>query len=229
MINHIVLYTNMQIDKVITEFHDEVLERGYSCYVTNTCAREMRAFIGLLYARGLLNASHQTVRYMFNDDIGHPIFGATMSSKRFVFLNANIRFDNIHDRVTRFPQDRFAAMRELFEMFNTRCSSVLQPNEYLALDETLYGCRNQISFKQYNSSKPQKYGLLFKSVNAVTYPFTFRACVYSGKPTGEAGPYYVPGILPTVQSLVSKLETHVDLRGRNITMDRLYTSFELAE
>lgn len=150
-----------------------------------------------------------------------------MLSKRFQFLHSNIRFDNTNTHAQRFPHDRFTAIRDLFESFNERCSAVLQPDEYVAIDETLYGCRNQISFKQYNNSKPQKYGLLFKSVNAVKYPFTFRAVVYSGKPTGDPGPYYVPGIMPIVQSLVTGLSRHVGMTGRNITMDRLYTSFEL--
>ena len=176
-----------------------------------------------------MNLSYQCSEYLFQPAFGHPLFAATMSGKRFKFLNANIRFDNIHTREERFPSDRFAAIRELFETFNDQCSSVLQPDEYLAIDETLYGCRNQISFKQYNSSKPNKYGILFKSVNAVRYPFTFRAVVYSGKPTDNQGPFYTPGIMPTVQSLIIKLSNKVDLKGRNITMDRLYTSHELLE
>ena len=99
----------------------------------------------------------------------------------------------------------------------------------MSIDETLYGCRNQISFKQYNNNKPQKYGILFKSINSVRYPFTFRTSVYSGKPIGNPGPHYITGITPIVQYLVSNLSRFVDLDGRNITMDRLYTSFELLQ
>ena len=175
----------------------------------------------------MLNLSHLSSKYLFQDAIGHPIFSATKLSNRFWFLNSNIQFDDYNTRQERFKQDRFAAFREIYEMFNDRCSSVIQPDEYLSLDETLYGCKNQISFKQYNSSKPQKYGILFKSINAVKYPFTFRTCVYSGKPFGEQGPFYIRDIMPTVQSLVTQLSAHVDMKGRNITMDRLYTSYEL--
>ena len=150
-----------------------------------------------------------------------------MSCKRFKFLYSNIRFDDVTTRLKRFSHNRFAEIRPLFEQFNERRSSVLQPDEFLTIDETLYGCKNQISFKQYNSSKPQKYGLLLKSINSVQYPFTFRVAVYSGKQSGDPGEYYVPGIMPIVQALVSQLATHVDLQGRNITMDRLYTSHEI--
>ena len=144
-----------------------------------------------------------------------------------MFINSNIRFDDSDTRSDKIEHDRFAAFRDFYEMFNERCSAVLHPDAYLALDETLYGCKNQIAFRQYNSSKPQKYGLLFKSINAVQYPYTFRSVVYSGKPVGEPGPYYISGIMPIVQSLITKLSENVDMRGRNITMDRLYTSYEL--
>ena len=226
MLEILVSCTNYQINKIISKIDMEA-KNEYSSYIKPTTAQELTAFLGLLYARGLLHMSGQNYTLLFQEYIGHPIFGAVMSCRRFAFLNSNIRFDNVDTRQERFPHDRFAAIRDLFEHFNNRCSSVLQPDDLLALDETLYGCRNQISFKQYNSSKPQKYGLLFKSVNAVRYPFTFRTSVYSGKPEGDPGPFYITGVTPTVQSLVSQLSTYVDLKGRNITMDRLYTSFEL--
>ena len=227
MIESIVTCTNLEINRKLEKIDLNKIEPANKKHLRTTTSEEMRAFIGLLYARGLLSLSHHSWKYLFQDAIGHPIFGATMSSNRFWFINSNIRFDDSDTRSDRFEHDRFAAFRDFYEMFNERCSAVLQPDAYLALDETLYGCKNQIAFRQYNSSKPQKYGLLFKSINAVQYPYTFRSVVYSGKPVGEPGPYYIPGIMPIVQSLITKLSENVDMRGRNITMDRLYTSYEL--
>ena len=80
-----------------------------------------------------------------------------------------------------------------FECFNDACMSCLAPNDYLSLDETLYPMRTQIGFKQYNPSKPAKYGILFKSVNAARYPYTFISAPYTGKPVDGDGPYYVQG------------------------------------
>jgi len=105
----------------------------------------------------------------------------------------------------------------------------LEPDDFLTVDETLYGCSTQIGFRQYNKSKPVRYGLLYKSVNSVRFPFTFRTAVYSGKPSGQPGPYYVRGSLATVQALISKVQASVDLSGRTISLDRLYTSIELFE
>ena len=201
MLQSLVTFSNIQIHKIISKIDLEQVSKCNQRHLNPTTGEELTAFIGLLYARAMLNLSHHNAKYLFETAIGHPIFGATMSGKRFRFLLAHIRFDDSQTRRDRFIHDRFAAARDLFEDFNNRCSSVLQPDEYIAIDETLYGCRNQISFKQYNSSKPQKYGLLFKSINSVKYPFTFRAVVYSGKPTGDPGPYYIPDIMPIVKNL----------------------------
>ena len=70
-----------------------------------------------------------------------------MSYHRCVFLSSNVRFDDSKTRQERFHHDRFGAFREIFEQFNNRCRSVLQPDEYLLIDETLYGCKNQMNFK----------------------------------------------------------------------------------
>ena len=232
-VEQIVSSTNRKIDKLnenaANGAHPPIANQDTTSQFPETNAQEIRAFIGLLYARGLLGMNHQDCRLLFQDAIGHPIFAATMSLTRFSFLHAHITFDNILDREERFKQDRFAAIRELFENFNGTCGKVLQPDEYMALDETLYGSRNQVAFKQYNAHKPNKYGILFKSLNGVKHPFTFRAVVYAGKPIEGEGPYYIQGIIPTVKALVSGLQQTLDLTGRNITMDNLYTSHELFE
>ena len=67
--------------------------------------------------------------------------------------------------------------------------------------------RVQISFKQFNPSKPAKYGLLFKSINAALYPYTFIMVVYYGKPKGPPSEFYVPGPEEIVKSMVSRSGT----------------------
>jgi hypothetical protein len=229
MIAHITLHTNEKIQSKINQITPEIIteKKLHYCYITDDV--EIRAFLGLMYMRGLLSWNHQERSSLFKTDLAPPVFGATMSSKRFSFLCSSVSFDDVETRPQRWQQDRFTAIRELFELFNDRCAMVINPQDYLALDETLYSCRTMVSFKQYNCSKPAKYGLLFKSINSTRTPYIFRAVVYAGKPQGDPGPYYVPGIIPIVKSLVNGLSNLTDLNGRNITMDRLYTSIELFE
>ena len=221
MLNSVVLHTNKKIDSK----NQGLSQVQYPNHSTDVA--EIRAFIGLRYARGLLGRNHQFFRLLFQDPDGHNIFGATMSVSRFQFLNTMITFDDASTRSQRFPYDRFAAFRTFFEKFNDNCSRSLNPDGYLCIDETLYSCRISIGFKQYNPSKPNRYGLLFKSVNSVRFPYTHRTVVYAGKPIANEGPYYVPGILPIVQSLVTGLSNQMCLQGNNISMDRLYTSLPL--
>ena len=100
---------------------------------------------------------------------------------------------------------------------------------YLSLDDTLYPTRTQISFKQFNPSKPAKYGMLHKSINAFRYPFTLSTAVYSDKPKAEPTSYYTPGTSQTVKYLIQNLECHTNLVARNILYYRLYTSIPMAQ
>ena len=143
--------------------------------------------------RGLLGQAHQGTNAMFHEIFGNPVFGATMSRNRFEFLIVCISFDDHTSRPTPWQHDRFAAFREILEEFNKNCGKFLVPDNHLSLDETLYPTRTQISFKQFNPSRPAKYGILYKSINACCYPFTFSTVVYSDKPKAEPTSHYTPG------------------------------------
>ena len=197
-------------------------------YIRLTNPSEVLAIIGIIYMRGLLGQAHQGTNAMFHEIFGNPVFSATMSRNRFKFLIAHISFDDHASRPTRWQHDRFAAFRKIFEEFNKNCGKFLVPDDYLSLDETLYPMRTQISFKQFNPSKPAKYGMLYKSINAFRYPFAFTTAVYSGKPKAEPTSYYTPGTSQTIKYLIQNLECHTNLVGRNISYDRLYTSIPMA-
>ena len=119
-------------------------------------------------------------------------------------------------------------MKEVFEVFIFDYMSCLVPGDYLSLDKTLYPMSTQISFKEYNPNKPAKYGLLLKAINAASYPYTFTAAPYCGKPVGDPGEYYARGTSEIVKKMVDRLKSIVSLAGRNISFDGLYTSIPLA-
>jgi len=227
ILERIVRYTNKRIQTARRSFQNP--SASLSSFTRDTDDIEIRAFIGLMYIRGFAGMNNHDVAHLYDPLLGPPHFGATMSKNRFQFLYACITFDDFASREHRWKHDRFAAIRELFETFNRNCSTHVVPEEYLCIDETLYPTRNKISFKQYNPSKPAKYGLLFKSINAVTYTYTHCMIPYCGKPTEDETAYYVSGVEGAVKYLVQNLQKHVDLQGRNITFDRLYTSVSLAQ
>lgn len=229
MMNIVVTHTNERIQEFRSHLNPEVLSNNKITYLHDTNVMEMTAFIGLLYARGLLGQSHHHRNHLFSEKVGHPIFGATMSKNRFIFLLARISFDDESTRRDRWQHDRFAAFREFHSILNKNCAKAVTPDDFITLDETLYPMRTNISFKQYNQHKPAKYGLLLKSINSTRYPYTFLSTPYSGKPVGEPTENYTVGTEAVVRHMMEQLGRHGDLRGRNLSIDRLYTSIPLAE
>ena len=187
----------------------------------------MLSFLGLNYARGLCKRNEENVTYLYRSPSGNPLFSAVMSESRFRFLQRMITFDDKNTRKNRHKSDRFAAFREIFEMFNDNCSRGLNTDGYICIDETLYPSRQKISFRQYDPMKPARYGILIKSINSVLRPFTHRIFVYAGKPEGTPGEYYITDIIPVVKSLICGLSALVPLEGNNLTVDKRHTSLEL--
>ena len=87
-----------------------------------------------------------------------------MQRQRFTFLMRVISFDDYKTRKDRWQSDKFCPFREFFEAVNCSFLKLRKPSAHLAIDETLYPYRGRIGFKQYNPSKPAKYGLLFRSL-----------------------------------------------------------------
>ena len=53
--------------------------------------------------------------------------------------------------------------------------------------------------------------------------------MYAGEPEGEPDEYYISGTFNYITRLVDKLSAYQNLGGRNISMDRLYSSFQIAD
>ena len=58
------------------------------CVFEDTNELEIRALFGLMYYRGMLNQNLEKVDHLWNDQTGHPVFGATMAKERFKFLKS---------------------------------------------------------------------------------------------------------------------------------------------
>ena len=81
------------------------------------------------------NVFFYPIEHLFDEDgeTGHPCYVATMSRNRFRFLLGRLSFDDKRTRPDRWQEDRFAAMRDVFEKFNLNCSKHMNPPEYLAI------------------------------------------------------------------------------------------------
>ena len=224
MLEHIVTCTNKRVEMSLPDT-EKYPQKAYAKPID---VIDLCAFFGIMYMRGLYGLNNHCIETLFSDIHGHPVFSATMSRMRFQFILASLSFDDASDRKERWQRYRFAATRHIFEVCNKNFGKALIPEYYLSLDETLYPMRTQISFRQYNPDKPAKYGMLFKSINSATYPYTYQSHVYSGKPEGDPNKYYISGTEKYIQYLVNQLASYHDIRGRNISMDRIYSSLSVA-
>ena len=214
--------------ETLTKQKEHLFESSKYPWIKPTIVFELRALIGLLYFRGLFGMNHHSLNILFSDKAGHPVFGAAISRDRMKYFLSTLTFDDPETRKEKWPHDCFAASRPIFEMFNSNTSKYLLPSLYLSIDETLYPMRHQIAFWQYNPSKPHRYGLLLKSLNDASFAYTYNACSYAGKPEKGEGPHYIDSIENYVRYLVNQTANDVELQGRNISMDRLYTILSLA-
>ena len=121
---------------------------------------------------------------------------------------------------------KFAAIREIWGIFNLNLSKYVAPWEYLLVDETLYPVRQQIAFRQYNPSKPHRYGLLLKSLKDARFPYIYKAVHYAVKLKAGDGLYYLTSTIDYIKYLVTKMETDQLIKGRIFSTDRLSTSIE---
>ena len=229
MIDDIIKHTNNKIESKLENLPDEIKQNNKYSYIKTVTKNELLAFFGFFYARGLLKQNLQETQRLFNSQIGHPIFAATMSYNRYCFLRSMIVFDDAASRSERWKTDRFAAFRDIFEKFNNNCAKNMAPDDFLAIDETLYPTRGGVSFKTYNKDKPAKYGLNFRSLGSSRHPYVYYTIPYTGKPE-EVTDAHIKDTMTLVKRIVEGYETNgFNLSGTNISMDRYYTSIPIAE
>ena len=215
--------TNAKIS-IIKETKPKISESDKHTYLKETTNEEIRAFFGPLFIRGSTKQHLRFTNKLFLHKSSKSAVKARMSLNRFNFLVATMQFDNSEDRQERWKNDRFTAMRKFFDKFNENCAKLRIPTEFLSIDETLYPYRGKIQIRQYNPNKPAKYGLLYKSIS------TYFTLPYAGKPEEIiVESVYVTGTDNYTKYLVEGLEKQTNIQGRNISMDRYFTSMTIAE
>ena len=84
-----------------------------------------------------------------------------MALNRFKFLLRCMRFYNYRNRPGRQKNDRLAAIRKVWKIFDSNLRNIYIPNDALTVDEQLVGYRGKIPGRTYKPSKPRKYGVKF--------------------------------------------------------------------
>ena len=83
----------------------------------------------------------------------------------------------------------------------------MSPDDYIAIDETLYPTRGGISFKTYNKDKPAKYLLNFRSLGSSRRSYIYYTVPYARKPV-EVTESHKKDTLTSVKQFVKSYEIH---------------------
>ncbi|CAI6351009.1 unnamed protein product [Macrosiphum euphorbiae] len=139
-----------------------------------------------------------------------------MPRNRFELI---LRFWHFSDNLKAPVDDRIYKVRGLIERLVKNYQSVMEPGEYMAIDESMVPFRGRLKFRQYIPGKAHKYGVrLFKicEVNGYTHDVN----VYAGKNQVNG-----KGLACRV---VLELSNPFLNAGRTIVTDNFYTSLPLA-
>lgn len=178
MFNLLVEHTNTQIEEHCAQMIDR--EGNIQTYHHHTDFDEMKAYVAIFYYIGSWKSSGVNTHDLWSKQNGISFYRCVMPRARFMFLSSCIRFDN---RTTRNRDDRFAPIRQFWEIFIKNCCDCYTPSGDLTVDEILLGFRGRSKFRMYIKSKPDKYGLKFFSLNDPSTSYLIHALPYLGKIT----------------------------------------------
>lgn len=143
--------------------------------------------IGLLLLAARKKDNHLTAAELFDPSESETKYISVMSKDRFDFLLNCLRFDDKSTREERKAIDKFAPIREIWEMLIAVCRDNYKPGSYVTVDEQLLGFRGRCPFRMYIPSKPDKYGIKTVVLCDSKTNYMIDAIPYMGKGTNTNG------------------------------------------
>ena len=159
MIDIIVEDTNNKIEEVCLKL---VAADKAESYHHLTDRDEIRAYIGVLYYQGLWKSADVDNDRLWDKKNGITLFRCVFPRLRFTFLGSCLRFD---DKKLRNENDRFSAIRQIWDIFMMNCQQYYTPSNKCTVDEQLLSFRGRCVFRMYMKDKPDKYGLKIVTLN----------------------------------------------------------------
>lgn len=166
-------------------------------------------------------SKNENIETLFDMNFGRPIFTTIMPKRTYQNITAALRFDDFESRRLNRSSDRFAPIRDIWEMWSNALPIFFNPNECVTIDEQLLGYRGRCKFKIYMPSKPVKYGMKFWVAVDSKTGYVWKIQPYLGK---EAG---APSEKNQGQRVV--LDLTVGLKGQNVTADNFFGTYELGQ
>ena len=178
----------------------------------------LKAFIGICYFRGVNFDTKVPVDDLWANE-AHNFYRAAMSKNMFKTWLRILRFDDASTRAQRKQTDTFAAVREIWEDFNSLLGAHYDPSEDLVIDEQLVCSRTRSPHRTFNPSKPGKYGELYRWCADGRHRFFLKGDPLIRKQRNER---------TSVHDLIMNLVSPYLGTGRNVTGDRYFSNVKTA-
>ena len=216
-------YTNHEMEIVRSTSGMSATSRSRHVF-SDTNLTELKALVGVLIMTGIRHDGHLNLKMMFDVQFGALFYRSLFSLKRFEWLMRTIRFDI---REERDPDDRFAPIRTIFEMFIRNCKRLYVPGPIVTVDEMLAPFRGKVPFRMYIPSKPAKYGMKLFMVNDAKSQYCLNAIPYLGRNSVQE--LDKPVDISQGEFYTMQLLNDLTIAGRTVVLDNWFTSQHLTQ
>ena len=182
---------------------------------------EMKACIAVIVRAGADRDNLSSVESLFTPSDSRPFYRCAVSKNRLKLFLRHVTFDNKNTRIERQKTDKLAAIREMWNLFELNLAKNYVPSESLTIDEQLYPFRGYVPGRSYMPMKPAKYGTKLFWICDAKNGYALQSIPYCGKLNNERE-------VGLAENVVLKLSERYFNSGRNIFMDRFFSSHSVA-
>ncbi|KAK8771667.1 hypothetical protein V5799_010397, partial [Amblyomma americanum] len=182
-----------------------------------TTPDEMKVYFAMCVLMSQVKKSSIQSYWSTRAVISTPFFASVMSRQRFWALSKYLHFcDNS------LPQsgDKLWKLRPVLDHVLKCFDTAYDPEEYLAVDESLMKFRGRLSYVQFNPSKRARFGLKFYKLCESSSGYCLKFSIYTGK--SEKTPV-TAGLLCSEAVVIDLLEKRLP-DGHTVFMDNWYSS-----
>ncbi|XP_066987491.1 piggyBac transposable element-derived protein 4-like [Macrobrachium rosenbergii] len=126
----------------------------------DTCAREMKVFIGLLILQGIDSKCDNSMYFSTRESVSSPFFRKVMSGRRFDLLHKFLHLvDN--STITEGPGRKLAKIKPFTDLILKKFMNNYIPRRNVSVDESLLGWKGNLSWVQYIPAKRKRAIVLY--------------------------------------------------------------------
>ena len=208
--------------------YERIAEGTHQSYVKSdgsweeTTPDEIKRLIALLIYFGLVKVRTSVEKYWSIKTLYHGLWArAIMPRLRYKALMALL---HVVDPGAEAPGDKLREVESFIEYFKSKCLSLYQPKQHLAIDERMVKSRHRSGIRQYIKDKPTRWGIklwvLADSSNGYTVDFNVYIGKAAGRVVSEQGLGY---------DVVMRLMQPFLHQGYRLFVDNFYTSVHLVK